>query len=77
MTAFYTLLGVAAYLTGLALSLDVLSNSGRADIGFAYLATLAVFTLGSLAVGAWWFVGGTGEERLKAVLDRHFEAPRA
>ncbi len=75
MTAFYTLLGVGAYLTGLALSLDVLSGSGRADIGFAYLATLAVFTLGSLGVGAWWFVGGTGEERLKAVLDRRFGEP--
>jgi hypothetical protein len=72
MTAFYTLLGVAAYLTGLALSLDVLSDSGRADIGFAYLVTLAVFTLGALAVGAWWFVGGTGEARLRAVLDHRF-----
>ena len=72
MTAFYTLLGVAAYLTGLALSLDVLSDSGRADIGFAYLVTLAAFTLGSLAVGAWWFVGGTGEARLKTVLDHRF-----
>ncbi len=75
MTAFYTLLGVAAYLTGLALSLDVLSDAGRASIGFAYLATLAVFTLGSLAVGAWWFVGDTGEERLASVLDRHFGEP--
>jgi hypothetical protein len=76
MTAFYTLLGVAAYLTGLALSLDVLSDSGRADIGFAYLVTLAVFTLGALAVGAWWFVGGTGEARLRAVLDHRFgESP--
>lgn len=72
MTAFYTLLGVGAYLTGLALSLNVLSDSGRADIGFAYLVTLAIFTLGSLAVGGWWFVAGTGEERLRVVLDRHF-----
>jgi hypothetical protein len=72
MTAFYTLLGVSAYLTGLALSLNVLSDSGRADIGFAYLATLATFTLGSLAAGAWWFIAGTGEERLKSVLDAHF-----
>ncbi len=72
MTAFYTLLGVAAYLTGLVLSLDVLSESGRADIGFAYLATLAIFTVGSLAVGAWWFVAGTGEERLQGTLDNSF-----
>jgi hypothetical protein len=72
MTAFYTLLGSGAYLAGLALSLNVLSDSGRADVGFAYLATLAVFTLGSLAVGGWWFVAGTGEERLKTILDRHF-----
>lgn len=72
MTGFYTLLGVTAYLVGLGLSLDVLSDSGRADLGFAYLATLAVFTLGSLAVGGWWFVTGTGEERLETVLDRHF-----
>lgn len=72
MTGFYTLLGVTVYLTGLGLSLDVLSDSGRADLGFAYLVTLAVFTLGALAVGGWWFVAGTGEERLRTVLDRHF-----
>ena len=72
MTGLYTLLGVAAYLTGLVLSLDVLSDAGRADIGFAYLATLATFTLGSLAVGGWWFVAGTGEGRLEAALDNSF-----
>ncbi len=72
MTAFYTLLGVGAYLTGLGLSLDVLSDSGRADIGFAYLVTLTAFTLGALAVGAWWFVAGTGERRLATVLDTRF-----
>ncbi len=72
MTGFYTLLGVTVYLTGLGLSLDVLSDSGRADLGFAYLVTLAVFTLGALAVGGWWFVAGTGEERLRTVLDRRF-----
>ena len=72
MTGFYTLLGVTVYLTGLGLSLDVLSDSGRADLGLAYLVTLAAFTLGALAVGGWWFVAGTGEERLRTVLDRHF-----
>lgn len=77
MTALYTVLGVAVYVTGLALSLDVLSDSGRADIGFAYLSTLAAFTLGALAVGGWWFVGGAGESRLRAVLDRHFGTDRA
>jgi hypothetical protein len=56
----------------LAVSLDVLSDAGRADIGFAYLATLAIFTLGSLAVGGWWFVSGIGEERLQTVLDTSF-----
>ena len=75
MTGFYSLLGIAAYLVGLGLSLDTLSDSGRADLGFAYLTTLASFTLGALAVGGWWFVAGAGEDRLRAVLDRHFTEP--
>lgn len=73
MTLFYTVAGVAVYMVGLGLSLDVLSDAGRADWGFVYLASLAVMTMGSLAAGGWWFVAGTGEARLKAVLDRHFE----
>lgn len=70
MTAFYTMLGVVAYIVGLGLSLHVLSDSS--GYALAYLTTLAVLTIGSLVAGAWWFVGGTGEERLAAVLERRF-----
>ena len=73
MTLFYTASGVIVYLVGLGLSLDVLSDAGRADWGFAYLTSLAVMTIASLFAGGWWFVVGTGEARLRAVLDRHFE----
>lgn len=73
MTFFYTVAGVAVYLVGIGLSLDVLSDAGRADWGFVYLASLAVMTIASLAAGGWWFVVGTGEARLREVLDRHFE----
>ena len=72
MTLFYTLVGVVAFVVGLGLSLDVLSDSGRTDLGFAYLATLATLTAAALVVGGWWFVAGVGETRLKVVLDRHF-----
>lgn len=73
MTAFYTLLGVVAYLVGLGLSLDVLTDS-PGSYAVPYLMVLAALTIAALVVGGWWFVAGTGEERLSAVLDRHFEA---
>ncbi len=71
MTAFYTLLGVVAYLVGLGLSLDVLAQ-GPGRYALVYLTVLATLTIAALVVGGWWFVAGTGEERLEAVLDRHF-----
>ena len=71
MTAFYTLLGVVAYVVGLGLSLDVLTDSSG-GYALAYLTVLAALTIAALVVGGWWFVAGTGEERLEAVLDRHF-----
>lgn len=72
MTIFYTAAGIVAFAVGLGLSLDVLANSGRADWGFAYLATLATMTLSALIVGGWWFVTGVGEKRLNLILDRYF-----
>lgn len=71
MTAFYTVLGGLAYLVGLGLSLDVLSDS-PGNYALPYLVVLASLTIAALVVGGWWFVGGTGEERLVAVLDRRF-----
>jgi hypothetical protein len=73
MTLFYTVIGIAAFVVGLGLSLDVLSDSGRTEWGFAYLATLMALTATALVVGGWWFVAGAGEARLKLVLDRHFQ----
>lgn len=76
MTAFYTVVGIVGYTTGLVLSLGVLADPDRRGLAFAYLTTLAVITIACLVVGGWWFVGGTGEERLRSVLDRHFpESP--
>ena len=72
MTAFYTILGMASYAVGVGLSLDVIRDNGAILYGGVYLVALAVVTLAALAVGFWWFVGGEGERRLKAVLDEAF-----
>lgn len=71
MTILYTALGVLAYLVGLGLSLDVLSDS-PSNYAAPYLVVLAALTIAALVVGGWWFVGGVGEERLRNVLDSHF-----
>ena len=71
MTILYTALGVLAYLVGLGLSLDVLSDSS-ADYAAPYLVALATLTIAALVVGGWWFVGGVGEERLRRILDARF-----
>ena len=71
MTILYTALGVLAYLVGLGLSLDVLSDS-PSNYAAPYLVVLAALTIAALVVGGWWFVGGVGEERLREVLDSHF-----
>ena len=68
MTLFYTAIGVAAFAFGLALGLPVLTDHG-ADWLAWYLTPLAVLTWAALITGWWWFVGGTGEKRLAAILE--------
>jgi hypothetical protein len=72
MTGFITLLGIGAYVTGLVLSLDVLTDHGSVVLAGTYLGVLLGLTILALAVGAWWFVGGEGERRLTTVLDDAF-----
>jgi hypothetical protein len=72
MTAFYTAIGVTAYVVGVILSLGVIEDRGAIAFGGLYLIVLAALTLLTLAVGMWWFVAGEGERRLKAVLDEAF-----
>lgn len=67
MTLFYTGLGVIAFGFGLALGWSALTASGGAWMG-AYLATLGLVVLITLAVGWWWFIGGVGEKRLAAAV---------
>ena len=68
MTLFITAFGIAAFGFGLALGLPVLRDQGPGWT-ISYLAVLGALTLAALAVGLWWFVGGEGERRLRAVLD--------
>lgn len=72
MTLFLTGLGAALFGFGLALGLPVLREHGGGWTA-AYLAVLGTALLSAFAVGVWWFPGGVGERRLRAVLDRHFE----
>jgi hypothetical protein len=72
MTLFYTLLGVLAYLVGLGLSLDVLTDHGSTSLAATYLGVLFGLTILAIVVGGWWFVGGEGERRLRTVLDDAF-----
>lgn len=65
MTAYYTVLGIGAYAVGLVGGLGQLDDS----VVPLYLFALVGLTAFALAVGAWWFVAGTGEDRLRAVLD--------
>ena len=71
VTLFYTAIGAATYVFGAALALPVLRDHD-AVWGVAYTAVLVLATLAALIVGWWWFVGGEGERRLAAVLDRDF-----
>lgn len=74
MTILYTLSGALAFLAGLALGLSTLIEAGRLWT-FVYLGVLGVLLLASLVIGGWWFVGGTGERRLREVLEREFNMP--
>ena len=68
MTLFYTALGLVAGVFGVALGWDTLSSAG-AGWTTTYLIILSGFLVATFAVGAWWFLGGEGERRLRAVLD--------
>lgn len=72
MTALYTLVGVGAYVAGLIASLGVIGNEIGLRLGGIYLISLAIVTIAALGVGFWWFPGGEGERRLRAVLDPAF-----
>ncbi len=71
MTILYTFSGALAFLAGLALGLSTLTEAGSTWT-FAYLGILGVLVLASVVIGGWWFVAGTGESRLKEVLDAEF-----
>lgn len=71
MTLFYTALGLLAFGFGLALGWPHLTAAGSGWAGL-YLASVAGLSLIALVTGLWWFVAGTGEQRLAAVLERRF-----
>jgi hypothetical protein len=64
MTLFITLVGAAGFAFGLALGWPTLLDHGDAW-PVAYVAVVAVATVGAGGVGIWWFVGGEGERRLR------------
>jgi hypothetical protein len=68
MTAFYTALGVLAFIAGFGLGIGSLSATGQ----LVYTAVLGLLTVAALGTGLWWFNGGEGEDRLRAVLDSRF-----
>ena len=71
MTLFYTALGASAFGFGLALGWPYLTAAGSSwDI--AYILCLGALSILALGTGWWWFVHGTGERRLAAVLDERF-----
>ena len=67
MTLLYTAMGVLALGFSLALGWETLNEAGDAWAA-AYLGSLGFLMAISLAVGWWWFVSGTGEQRLNRVL---------
>jgi hypothetical protein len=71
MTLLYTGAGIAAFGFGLALGWEALETAG-APWTLAYLSTLGVALIAAVGVGFWWFVSGTGERRLRQVLDATF-----
>ena len=73
MTAFYTTLGVLAFVGSIALGWNVLAEAGLAWV-FSYLGAIGGITVLSLVVGRWWFVSGTAEKRLQTVIDERLGA---
>lgn len=71
MTAFYTAVGVAVSAVGLILGLPVAAAAGD-GWWLGYIVAYGGLTLVALAVGWWWFPAGTGERRLRAILDEAF-----
>ena len=72
ITIFYTVLGVTAFVSGLALGWPTLESHGTTWVLF-YGVSLAVLTAGSLWFGYKWFVKGDGESRLREILDSEFK----
>lgn len=68
VTLFYTALGIIAFGFGLALGWDTLVEAGS-GWAVAYLGALGTLSIAGLVTGLWWFVSGTGERRLAAVLE--------
>ena len=71
MTLLYTLTGALAFGVGIALGWPVLVAAHTGWLIF-YVAAVGVMAIASLAIGAWWFVSGTGERRLREVLESEF-----
>ena len=71
MTLLYTSSGLLAFGAGMALGWPILVAAGTPWLVF-YIGAVAVGAAASLATGAWWFVGGAGERRLREVLASEF-----
>lgn len=71
MTAFYTTIGVVMYLIGLGIGATTLASQSG-PLAALYVLSMVGLTLLTLGAGWWWFVAGTGERRLRTVLDQHF-----
>ena len=71
MTVFITVNGGWAAVVGLWAGWATLLGLGTAA-KTAYLVVLGAVIVVSLATGVWWFVGGVGERRLAAVLNKRF-----
>ena len=41
------------------------------NLGLVYLYVIIVLLLVTTFIGVWWFVSGTGEQRLKKVFEKH------
>lgn len=74
MTLLYTALGILAFAAGMTLGWATLAEAGTGWQIF-YLGGVGALTLGSVVSGWWWFVTGTGERRLREVLETRFGHP--